>query len=138
MEDVSEKQNDIQRSKGLAKNCLTKMATDKSCCWIYEGQGMTVDDIYFKEIGGTEYVYVNKFIEGQPTINILRQLDKIIAGIHFPINMNWADFDLRYIRPIRWIVAMFGNQVLILKYNVSWKYCYGHLWGSANRPAEGV
>ena len=47
------------------------------------GQGMSVDDIYFKEINGVEYAHVKKFIKGKQTIELLPELKDIITSITF-------------------------------------------------------
>src|SRR5690606_24508778 len=76
------------------------------------GQGKTVDDIYFKEVKGVEYVFVEKFTPGKDTLEVLKQLKDLILSITFPKQMRWGDLDIRYIRPIRWIVALFGDTVI--------------------------
>ena len=113
--DVDEVQADIhEEAKGPAK----KIAQNESGEWskaaigFCRGQGMTVDDIYFKEINGVEYVHVKKFIEGQETKDLLPELNELVKGLTFPKNMRWADQDLRYIRPIKWLVALFGQEVV--------------------------
>lgn len=115
IEDVNEKQEDINEEvKGPAK----KIAIDEAGNWtkaaqgFTRGQGKTVDDIYFKEVSGVEYVYVNKHIQGKNTVEILETLQDVITSLTFSKNMRWANFDLRYIRPIRWIIALYGKQVL--------------------------
>ncbi|MDQ0218272.1 glycine--tRNA ligase subunit beta [Peribacillus cavernae] len=114
---VAEAQKDIhEEAKGPAK----KIARDESGNWskaaigFTRGQGVSVDDIYFKEVGGVEYVHVNKFIKGQPSISLLPELKEMITSMSFPKNMRWADQDLRYIRPIKWIIALFGNKIIPL------------------------
>ena len=113
--DVDVVQADIhEEAKGPAK----KIAQNESGEWskaaigFSRGQGMSVDDIYFKEINGVEYAHVKKFIEGQETKSLLPELNDIIKGLTFPKNMRWADQDLRYIRPIKWLVALFGQEVV--------------------------
>jgi glycyl-tRNA synthetase beta chain len=113
--DVDVVQPDIhEEAKGPAK----KIAQNESGEWskaaigFSRGQGMSVDDIYFKEINGVEYAHVKKFIEGQETKSLLPELNDIIKGLTFPKNMRWADQDLRYIRPIKWLVALFGQEVV--------------------------
>lgn len=115
IEGVNEKQEDINEEvKGPAK----KIAMDEAGNWtkaaqgFTRGQGKTVEDIYFKEVGGVEYVYVNKHIQGKNTVEILEKIQDVITSLTFPKNMRWANFDLRYIRPIRWIVALYGKQLL--------------------------
>ncbi|RFU61323.1 glycine--tRNA ligase subunit beta [Bacillus sp. V59.32b] len=113
--DVADSQKDIhEEAKGPAK----KIAQDESGNWtkaaigFTKGQGVTPEDIYFKEVGGIEYVHVNKFIEGRPTISLLPELKDIITGMSFPKNMRWGDQELRYIRPIKWMIALLGNEII--------------------------
>lgn len=113
--DVAEKQEDVHtEAKGPAK----KIALDQEGNWskaaagFTRGQGATVEDIYFKEIGGIEYAHVNKFIKGEETLSLLGELQHVITGLNFPKNMKWGSHDLRFVRPIKWIVAMFGDDVV--------------------------
>ncbi|MCM3586299.1 glycine--tRNA ligase subunit beta [Mesobacillus maritimus] len=113
--DVAERQEDIhEEAKGPAKKIALGQdgAWSKAAQGFTRGQGMTVDDIYFKEINGVEYAHVKKFIEGQETAVLLPELKGLITGLTFPKNMRWANEELRYIRPIKWIVAMFGKEVI--------------------------
>ena len=113
--DMADAQPDLEEeAKGPAK----KIALDAEGNWskaavgFTRGQGMTVDDIYFKEIGGTEYVHVNKFIKGRPVAELLPELEDIITHLSFPKNMRWADRDLRFIRPIKWLAALYGKDII--------------------------
>ncbi|WP_281658257.1 glycine--tRNA ligase subunit beta [Halobacillus sp. Cin3] len=113
--EVADKQPDLEEeAKGPAK----KIALDEEGNWskaaigFTKGQGRDVDDIYFKEIKGTEYVHVRKFIEGKETAALLEQFGEVFLSLNFPKNMRWGDRDLRFARPIRWMVALFGEQVI--------------------------
>ncbi|SNS59411.1 glycyl-tRNA synthetase beta chain [Bacillus sp. OK838] len=115
VKDVEESQKDIEEeAKGPAK----KIALDSEGNWskaalgFVRGQGMTSEDIYFKELKGVEYAHVNKFIKGQPTVQLLSELAEIISGMTFPKNMRWANQELRFVRPIKWLIALFGNEVV--------------------------
>lgn len=115
VEGVNEAQEDIhEEAKGPAR----KIALDENGEWskaamgFCRGQGASVEDIFFKEINAVEYIHVKKFIEGQETINLLAELQHIITSLTFPKNMRWADKELRYIRPIKWIVALFGGEII--------------------------
>lgn len=115
VKNVAHAQQDIQEeAKGPAK----KIALDADGNWskaaigFSRGQGMGVEDIYFKEINGVEYAHVEKFIKGQETSTLLPQLKNIITSLSFPKNMRWADEELKYIRPIKWLVALFGNDII--------------------------
>ncbi|OAK74708.1 glycine--tRNA ligase subunit beta [Lederbergia galactosidilytica] len=112
---VAESQKDTELEvKGPTK----KIAIDQEGNWskaamgFSKSQGVAVDDIFFKEIKGTEYAFVQKFEKGQTTETILPDLKEIITSLHFPNNMHWGDLNTRYIRPIRWIVALFGQHII--------------------------
>ncbi|MDM5221952.1 glycine--tRNA ligase subunit beta [Peribacillus sp. NJ11] len=115
VKEVEESQKDIEEeAKGPAK----KIALDSEGNWskaalgFVRGQGMTSEDIYFKELKGVEYAHVNKFIKGQQTVQLLSELQEIISGMTFPKNMRWANQELRFVRPIKWLIALFGNDVV--------------------------
>jgi glycyl-tRNA synthetase beta chain len=112
VQDVAEVQKDIEEeAKGPAK----KIALDAEGNWskaaigFTKGQGMTTDDIYFKEIKGVEYVHLNKFIEGKQTKELLTELQGIITSMTFGKNMRWGNQELRFVRPIKWLIALFGQ-----------------------------
>lgn len=73
--------------------------------------------VEIKEINGTKYLYVNIFEKGQPAKKILPAIYKqVLSGIHLPIAMRWGDLDLTFIRPIHWIVSLYGDTVLPFEY----------------------
>lgn len=112
---VSTSQEDVEEeAKGPAK----KIAVDHEGNWskaavgFTRGQGMSVEDIYFKEINGVEYAHVRRFTKGQATKEILPEIEHIITGLTFPKNMRWASETLKYIRPIKWILAIYGTEII--------------------------
>lgn len=112
---VDERQEDsVEEAKGPAKKIALSETGEwsKAAMGFTRGQGMTVDDIFFKEINGVEYAHVSKFIKGQETADLLVELQTIISSMTFPKNMRWANLDMRYVRPIKWLVAMFGTDVI--------------------------
>lgn len=115
---LADKQPDIQEeAKGPAK----KIAYDKDGNWskaaqgFARGQGVSVDDIFFKELKGTEYVYVKKFIEGKAAADVMQGMRDVAMDLKFPTMMRWGTHDFQYVRPIRWIVAMLDDQVIPFK-----------------------
>ena len=59
-----------------------------------------------------EYVAFTVTEGGAETTSILREkVPKVIRNIKFPKSMRWLD-DFRFARPIRWILALFGRDVL--------------------------
>lgn len=115
IKDVNEQQEDINEElRGPAK----KIAVDEKGEWtkaalgFARGKGLAPDDLYLQEVGGIEYVFARKHQAGQPTMDLLPQLKDIVAGLSFPKNMRWGAYELRFVRPIRWIVALFGEDVI--------------------------
>lgn len=115
---LADKQPDIDESvKGPAK----KIAQDDDGNWtkaaigFTRGQGATVDDIEFKDVKGTEYVFVEKHIAGQPVAEVLKGLPDVITSMTFPTLMKWGYNNLQFIRPIRWLVSLLNDQVVPFK-----------------------
>lgn len=115
---IPEKQADVEEEvKGPAK----KIALDAEGNWskaaqgFVRGQGVTTEDIVFKELNGVEYVYVTKFTKGQSAKEILTKLNDVITSLTFPVTMHWANYDFEYIRPIHWIVALLDDEVIPFK-----------------------
>lgn len=114
---LAEKQPDKNEEvKGPAK----KIAQDEAGNWSKAAQGFArsngvdVGQLYFKDVNGVEYVYARKSEEGKATKDLLPQLSDVIAGMSFPKNMRWGAHDLKYVRPIRWLVALFGQELIPL------------------------
>ncbi|BDQ51368.1 glycine--tRNA ligase beta subunit [Enterococcus faecalis] len=115
---IPEKQADVEEEvKGPAK----KIALDAEGNWskaaqgFVRGQGVTTEDIVFKELNDVEYVYVTKFTKGQSAKEVLTKLNDVITSLTFPVTMHWANYDFEYIRPIHWIVALLDDEVIPFK-----------------------
>ncbi|WP_026674670.1 glycine--tRNA ligase subunit beta [Alkalihalobacterium bogoriense] len=128
---LAEKQEDIEEeSRGPAK----KIAMDEQGNWtkaalgFARGQGVEESQLFFKEVKGTEYVFAKKFIKGQETISVLPKIQTLITSMSFPKNMRWNQYDLRFVRPIQWLVALYGQDIIPIEItNVSAdRYTYGH------------
>lgn len=129
--DVAEKgQDTLVESKGPAK----KIALDETGNWtkaaigFAKGQGVQLEDLSFKAQKGIEYVFTEKRIKGQDTIDLLPELKEIILSLSFPKNMKWATYDLKYIRPIQWICALFGRDIIPIEITdtQSGRHSFGH------------
>ncbi len=118
VEALAEKQEDIDEiKKGPAK----KIALDQDKNWtkaaqgFARGQGMTTDDIYFDKVKGTEYAYVHVKKEGKKTSDILLGMSEIIKSMTFPTKMRWDSHDFEFVRPIHWLVSLYGSDVIPVK-----------------------
>ncbi|MDR3602483.1 MAG: glycine--tRNA ligase subunit beta [Desulfosporosinus sp.] len=77
------------------------------------GQGVKVEDLFRQEVNGIAYVFARKEETGLETSTLLPQLAReLITALHFPKPMRWGDLDFRFARPIRWIVALYGTEVV--------------------------
>lgn len=71
------------------------------------------DKPYLKELNGKKYIYVKKEKKGIETKKLFEEnLENIIANIDFKKKMRWGDKDFAFVRPIRNIVALFGNEII--------------------------
>ena len=59
------------------------------------------------------YVYASVHEKGAETAALLTELlPELIRTLPLPNSMRWGDLDFRFIRPIRWIVALYGTEVV--------------------------
>ena len=116
VKNIADKQQDLEEE---AKGPAVKAAYDadgnptKAAMGFARGQGVDVADLYQKEVNGGLYVFATKKAAGVPTSEVLPELlPQFVTGIHFPKPMRWGYTELRYARPIRWIVALHGDKVV--------------------------
>lgn len=116
VKNIADKQQDLAEE---AKGPAVKAAYDaegnptKAALGFARGQGVDVKDLYQKELNGGMYVFATKKAVGVATDDVLPELlPQLVCGIHFPKPMRWGYTELRYARPIRWIVALHGDQVV--------------------------
>ena len=113
---LADKQEDVQEEvRGPARH----IALDESGAWtkaahgFARSQGVSPDELFLKTWQNTEYVFAVKKNAGQETASVLPEaLKAIVTSLHFPKSMRWGDHDLRYARPIRWLVALYGSDIV--------------------------
>ena len=77
------------------------------------GQGVDVAALQTITTDKGEYLFVSKHEAGRPTHEILTELlPALIANIPFKKSMRWGEQDVRFARPIHWIVALFDGTVI--------------------------
>lgn len=80
-------------------------------------KGVSIADLEKREIDGGEYVVALVREEGRPTPEVLTgALPGLIASIKFGKSMRWNSSGIGFSRPLRWIVALLGGQVLPFSY----------------------
>mgnify|MGYP002622183121 CR=1 FL=1 len=112
VKNVSESQADVEEEKRgpsakiafYADGKLTKAAIGFA-----RGQKINPEDLITRD----GYVYAVVKEGGKKTSEILKTLlPEIICKLNFPNNMRWGNLDFKFIRPLRWIVALLGDEVI--------------------------
>jgi len=79
-------------------------------------QGVTPADLIVRSTEQGEYVYATVKQLGQPAAAVLPEvLTELINGISFPKSMRWRHYNFRFARPVRWFVALHGNEIVPLQ-----------------------
>lgn len=113
-----------------AKLCFDEAGSPtKTLIGFAKSQDVGLDQIKVTKTEKGEYVYVEKLKRGRTTLSILKEyLPVFIKSISFPKSMRWMKDDFRFARPIRWIVALYGDRVI--RFSVadvkSGNYTFGH------------
>ncbi|NLX61370.1 MAG: glycine--tRNA ligase subunit beta [Tissierellia bacterium] len=77
------------------------------------GQKVGLEDIFIEEHKGVEYIFARVVKEGKDTSTIISEkMANVIKGIVFPKSMRWGGKNLRFARPIRWVVSIFNDTVV--------------------------
>ncbi|MGM0437225.1 MAG: glycine--tRNA ligase subunit beta [Bacillota bacterium] len=89
------------------------------------GQGVEVEDLVVRN----DYLYADKVEKGKKTSEILANIIlDLMKNIDFPKAMRWGNIDFKFIRPIKWLLALFGTEKIdfeIAGVN-SGRLSYGH------------
>jgi len=89
----------------------------KAALGFARSNGVEVADLERRVTEKGEYLYLNKVVEGRQTRELLPEiLPRIIGSIPFRKSMRWKDLDIRFARPLHWIVALFGGDVVPFEY----------------------
>lgn len=109
---VDDRQRDKESSN---KGPSVKIAFDsngqptKAAQGFAKGQGLDVSQLMTKD----GYVYAMVKETGRQVSELMSEImPSIINSLSFPKNMRWGNLDMRFVRPIRWIVALYGNEVV--------------------------
>jgi glycyl-tRNA synthetase len=81
------------------------------------GRGLSVADLSVREIDGGSYVTAVVRQTGKPAADVLTAaLPGLIAGLRFEKSMRWNKTNTAFSRPLRWLLALYGNQVIPFEY----------------------
>lgn len=81
------------------------------------GRGLAVSDLQVREVDGGRYVVAEVHEQGRPALAVLAEaLPGLVAGLKFDKTMRWNASGAAFSRPIRWLLALFGDQVVPFTY----------------------
>ena len=112
VEGLAEQQADLSKeNRGPAVNIAFDADGNptKAAQGFARGQGVKPEELVTKD----GYVYAMVHEKGGQTVDLLGDtLKGLFDGLNFPNNMHWADLDYKFIRPLRWLVALYGQDVI--------------------------
>ena len=77
------------------------------------GKGLTPDDLSVEEVDGVSYVFARKTQPARLVADLLPSvLESLIRGISWPKSQRWGTGSEYFARPIRWLLALFGDEVI--------------------------
>ena len=132
IESISEKQRDEEiRKVGPSKQAAfdAEGKPTKAAIGFAKSQSVPVESLKLIQTEKGEYVCAVKQEFGRPTPELLSSvLPKLILSIPFQKSMRWAEVPIRFARPIHWVLALFGGEVVPFEVgNVrSGNLTYGH------------
>ncbi len=133
--------NEIIEKIGPAKSVSydEKGNLTKAAFGFLKGAGATEKDIFIKATPKGDKIAVKKEIKGKETAEILTQIIKdVIQKIPFPKSMKWESRKFSFARPIRWLLILFGSEVIKLEIEgvKSGNVSYGNRFQKLENPAE--
>jgi glycyl-tRNA synthetase len=82
-----------------------------------KSQGVEVDSLEVRQTDSGLYVFAYQQVKGENAVDVLVEvLPEWIASLNFPRSMRWKQNGVSFSRPIRWLVAMFGEQIVPFTY----------------------
>jgi len=85
----------------------------KAATGFASGQGVAVQELQIRRTPKGEYLYAVKQEQGRPANIVLKELlPQLIAKLTFPKAMKWNSTGVRFARPVRWLVALYGAATL--------------------------
>jgi glycyl-tRNA synthetase beta chain len=120
VKDVAEKQEDVKTEKlgpPLHIAFDDKGRPTKAALGFAKGQGLRVEDLATVKGEKGEYLGAVKKEKGKASSDLLVEiLPRIIGSIPFPKSMRWSTVNIRFARPIHWILALFDGQIIPFRF----------------------
>ena len=85
----------------------------KAAIGFARGKGLDVTDLVVEN----GYIYAETKTAGVPAKDIVTDmLPQLITGLNFPKSMHWGNLDAKFVRPVRWLVALLDEEVIPVEF----------------------
>ena len=85
----------------------------KAAIGFARGKGLDVADLVVED----GYIYAETKTAGVPAKDIVTDmLLQLITGLNFPKSMHWGNLDAKFVRPVRWLVALLDEEVIPVEF----------------------
>lgn len=85
----------------------------KAAIGFARGKGLDVADLVVED----GYIYAETKTAGVPAKHIVTDmLPQLITGLNFPKSMHWGNLDAKFVRPVRWLVALLDEEVIPVEF----------------------
>ena len=85
----------------------------KAAIGFARGKGLDVADLVVED----GYIYAETKTAGVPAKDIITDmLPQLITGLNFPKSMHWGNLDAKFVRPVRWLVALLDEEVIPVEF----------------------
>ena len=85
----------------------------KAAIGFARGKGLDVADLVVED----GYIYAETKTAGVPAKDIVSDmLPQFITGLNFPKSMHWGNLDAKFVRPVRWLVALLDEEVIPVEF----------------------
>ena len=85
----------------------------KAAIGFARGKGLDVTDLVVED----GYIYAETKTAGVPAKDIVTDmLPQLITGLNFPKSMHWGNLDAKFVRPVRWLVALLDEEVIPVEF----------------------
>lgn len=112
---LNEMQEDLNEVK-IGPNYNAAFKDDvptKALTGFLQSNGLSLSDYSIVETEKGKYIQIKKYVKGDKTLNILPNiLEKSLKSLEFEKTMKWGTHSFKFVRPIKWIVAILDDKIL--------------------------
>jgi glycyl-tRNA synthetase beta chain len=96
-----------------------------------KSQQVNLNQLTIRTINNRNYVFALAVRRGKTAKQVLAKIfPEVISSLYLPLAMRWGNLDVKFIRPIHWIVALCGNHAVKFEYagiksgNITQGHCF--------------